>query len=414
VGVRARGRVTDKETRIDVEADLTAAKIADLVPGWHKDPGRPSKATFRIVEREQGVKIDNLNVSGSGTTLRGSVEFDANAALVAANLPVFHLADGDKASLRTERSADGVLRVFVRGQRLDARSIVRSMTEGPPTPKPARDSRSHDIDIDLKLDAATGYNGELARQLEVRISRRGDRVKSFALLGRIGAEASVVGELRARDDGRPVIYIRADDAGAFFRFADFYSRIQRGEVWVVIEPPGATDAPQEGIVAVRDFVIRGERGLDRLQSAAPPERLEPGAQRRPPQPSDAIVFSRLRVHFTRTPGRFVIREGVIFGPTLGATVDGTLDYTANQIQVRGTYIPAYGLNNLFGRIPVLGYILGGGPNEGLLAVTFEIAGPTSGPTLRVNPMSAVAPGFLRKIFEYRASPDIPVPGAIPR
>jgi hypothetical protein len=99
---------------------------------------------------------------------------------------------------------------------------------------------------------------------------------------------------------------------------------------------------------------------------------------------------------------------------LGATVDGTLDYTANQIQVRGTYIPAYGLNNLFGRIPVLGYILGGGPNEGLLAVTFEIAGPTSGPTLRINPMSAVAPGFLRKIFEYRASPDIPIPEVAPR
>jgi hypothetical protein len=415
VGVRAQGRVTDRETRIDVEADLTAAKIADLVPGWQKPVGRPSKATYRVIEREHGIKIDNLNVTGSGTTLRGSIEFDGDGALVAANLPVFHLADGDKANLRTERSADGVLRVFVRGERLDARSMVRSITEGPPAPKSARESRQRDLDIDLKLGAATGYNGEIARQLELRISRRGERVRSFALLGRIGTNASVVGELRSRDDGRPVIYIRADDAGAFFRFADLYTRVQRGEVWVVIEPPGPTEAPQEGIVAVRDFVIRGERGLDRLQSAAPPERLEPGTQRRvPQQPGDSMVFSRLRLHFTRTPGRFVIREGVIFGPALGATVDGTLDYAANQIQVRGTYIPAYGLNNLFGRIPVLGYILGGGPNEGLLAVTFEIVGPTSGPMLRVNPMSAVAPGFLRKIFEYRASPDIPIPEGVPR
>ena len=414
VGVRAQGRVTDKETRIDVEADFTAAKIADLVPGWQKAAGRPSKATYRIIEREHGVKIDNLNVTGSGTTLRGSIEFDGDGALVAANLPVFHLAEGDKANLRTERSADGVLRVFVRGERLDARSMVRSITEGPPAPKAARDSRQRDLDIDLKLGAATGHNGEVARQLELRISRRAGLIKSFALLGRIGTNASVVGDLRSREDGRPVIYIRADDAGAFFRFADFYSRVQRGEVWVVIEPPGPTDAPQEGIIAIRDFIIRAEPALDRLQSAAPPERLDPGTQRRPQPAGDAIVFSRLRLHFTRTPGRFVIREGVIFGPALGATVDGTLDYTANQIQVRGTYIPAYGLNNLFGRIPVLGYILGGGPNEGLLAVTFEIVGPASGPTLRINPMSAVAPGFLRKIFEYRASPDVPVPEIAPR
>ena len=117
----------------------------------------------------------------------------------------------------------------------------------------------------------------------------------------------------------------------------------------------------------------------------------------------------MRVHFTRTPGRFVIREGFIFGPTLGATVDGTLDYAADQVQLSGTYIPAYGLNNVLARVPVLGYIFGGGPNEGVLGVNFEIAGAVSRPLLRVNPMSAVMPGFLRKIIQFRQSPDIPPP-----
>jgi hypothetical protein len=415
VAVRAQGRIMDRESRSEVEADLTAARISDLVPGWQKEPGRPSRATYRVVHRDAGgVKIENLSVIGSGTTLRGSIEFDGDGSLVAANLPVFHLGDGDKATLRTERSTDGVLKVFVRGERLDARGMMRSLTGGAPAPKSAREAQPRDLDIDLRLAAAVGNNGEVARQLELRISRRNGEVKGFALLGRIGANAGVVGELRSRDDGRPVLYVRADDAGAFFRFADIYSRIQRGEVWIVIEPPKATGGEQEGIIAVRDFVIRGESELARLQSAAPADR-EIGPQRRPaPQPGGSIAFSRLRLHFTRTPGRFVIREGIIFGPELGATVDGTLDYAGDHVQVRGTYIPAFGLNNLFGRIPVLGYILGGGPNEGLLAVTFEIVGPASRPTLRINPMSAVAPGFLRKIFEYRASPDIPVPQPLPR
>jgi hypothetical protein len=74
--VKAQGRVTDRETRIDVEADLTAARVADLVPGWQKAVGRPSKATYRVTERDTGVRIENLSVTGSGTTLRGSIEFD--------------------------------------------------------------------------------------------------------------------------------------------------------------------------------------------------------------------------------------------------------------------------------------------------------------------------------------------------
>ena len=38
--------------------------------------------------------------------------------------------------------------------------------------------------------------------------------------------------------------------------------------------------------------------------------------------------------------------------------------------------------------------------DDVLIVTFEVVGPTSGPTLRVNPISAVAPGLLRKFFDF--------------
>ena len=44
--------------------------------------------------------------------------------------------------------------------------------------------------------------------------------------------------------------------------------------------------------------------------------------------------------------------------------------------------------------------LGGGSNEGLIGVTYEIVGTPGQPVLRVNPISAMAPGVLRKIFEF--------------
>ncbi len=107
----------------------------------------------------------------------------------------------------------------------------------------------------------------------------------------------------------------------------------------------------------------------------------------------------MRVEFTRTLGRFAIREGVVRGPVIGATVDGHIDYMRDDVRMRGTFVPLYGLNNMFGQIPIFGLFLGGS-NEGLLGVTYEVVGPPGAPVLRVNPISAVAPGLLRKFFEF--------------
>jgi hypothetical protein len=67
--------------------------------------------------------------------------------------------------------------------------------------------------------------------------------------------------------------------------------------------------------------------------------------------------------------------------------------------MRGTFVPLYGINNMFGQIPIVGLFLGGS-NEGLIGVTYEVVGPPDAPVLRVNPISAVAPGLLRKFFEF--------------
>jgi hypothetical protein len=189
--------------------------------------------------------------------------------------------------------------------------------------------------------------------------------------------------------------------------------VHGGEAWIVIEPPKSDGTPQEGTINLKEFTIRGEPALDRMQAAAPnnPNEVRPGTR---PANQQGVPFLRMQVEFNRTPGRFNIREAVIYGPSIGATVDGVLDFAGDRVHLRGTYVPAFGLNNLFGQLPIVGLFLGG-PKEGLIAITFEIVGPASGPTLRVNPMSAAAPGFLRKLFEFRGAPDaVPAAGPLDR
>ncbi len=84
---------------------------------------------------------------------------------------------------------------------------------------------------------------------------------------------------------------------------------------------------------------------------------------------------------------------------LGATIDGMIDYSRDELHLRGTLVPLYGPNNLLGQLPIVGLFLGG-EKEGLVGITYEVVGKPGNPVLRINPISALAPGLLRKVFEF--------------
>jgi hypothetical protein len=390
VKLNARVPANDGDTRLSVDADLTQARVDHLLPGWSKASGRAGRATFTLVNKAGGSRFEDLVIEAPGTTAKGTVEVDAAGDLLAANFPVFSLSEGDKSTLRAERGPDGTLRVTVRGDVYDGRGFVKSSMSGPGSVKP-KSHDNKDIDFDVKLGTVLGFHGETLRGLDLRVSRRGGVITSLALNAKLGRDTPIVGDVRGRGNtGRPVVFIETNDAGAFFRFNDIYPKIIGGEMWVALDPHSADQAPQEGILNIRDFAVRGEAALDRVAASAP---QQPGG------PSPGVEFSRLRVDFTRSPGRFTIKDGVAKGPSVGATVDGYMDYHRDEVRMRGTFVPLYGLNNMFGQIPIFGQLLGG-PNEGLLGVTYEVVGPPRAPVLRVNPISAVAPGLLRKFFEF--------------
>jgi hypothetical protein len=228
------------------------------------------------------------------------------------------------------------------------------------------------------------------RSADVRVSRRNGVFKAFTLNGKLGRDTPVTAEMRnrAQGQGRDVIYLQTNDAGAFFRFTDTYSKVVGGQLALAMEPPTVEPSAKEGLMNIRDFSVKGESALDRVAAGGPV-----GVQ-------NGITFSALRAEFTRQNGQLTIREGVVKGPTIGATIEGNIDYPGNQVRMSGTFVPMYGLNNMFGQLPVLGLFLGGGSNEGLIGVTYEIVGSPGQPVFRVNPISAMAPGVLRKIFEF--------------
>lgn len=409
VPVKLAGRIRsfDKDgARLTVEADLTQAKVLDLLPGWVKPAGRAARSSFTVVDRGQTTRLEDFMIEGSGASVRGAIELDPQGDIVQAAFPTFTLSDGDKATLKAERASDGTLKVTLRGDVYDGRGLFKTAVAGQKPDQKAK--RPQDMDIDLKLGTITGHHGEALRAVELRMSRRAGQVRSFALTGKLGSEGYVTGDLRGRGgNARHVIYVESNDAGALFRLTDTYARIVGGWMSVAMDPPTADNAPQDGLLNIRDFSVRGETTLDKVATSRIADAGERGAALDYGNSYDGVSFSRMRVEFTKSPGKFAIRDGVIWGPMIGATMDGTLDYFRDEVRLRGTLVPAYGINNMFSRLPVIGMLLGGGANEGLLGITYQVVGSPAAPTLQVNPMSVVAPGFLRKIFEFRGGEERP-------
>jgi hypothetical protein len=305
------------------------------------------------------------------------------------------MSGDDKASLKAERLPDGALKVTMRGDVYDGRTFIKSVMGGGAVDPKQQRRGINDLDLDVKIAAVAGFHGEALRGLELRMQKRAGLVKGFALNAKHGVDAPLLGDIRQGTNGRQVLFFESKDAGALLRFTDTYPRVVGGEMWATMEPPTPSQTPQEGQLVVRDFEVRGEPALEKVVVGGG------GPQ------SSSVDFSRMAVNFVRSPGRFMVRDARLQGPVMGATMDGVLDYAANDVRLRGTFVPLFGLNNMFGQIPIVGLFLGG-DREGLIGITFEVVGPPGAPMLRVNPASALAPGLMRKIFfEFPTS----VPGA---
>jgi hypothetical protein len=286
----------------------------------------------------------------------------------------------------------GVPRVTVRGSAIDARPFLRSlMSPG----APSGGKGLGDVDLDIKSNGMTGLNNVNVSGLDGRFALRNGEFREFRLAGRFGP-SPLSGQLARTEAGTIGIVVESGNAGDFLRFFDIYRKMDGGAMLLQLDGAGAV---MSGSLIVNRFVLVNEPALART---APPS--EAG------QPS-SVNFTKLKAGFSVGNGRLAIRDATMWGNAVGGTLEGQMDFNRDRIDMSGTFVPAYGLNNMFNKVPIVGTILGGGQNEGLFAVNFRITGKASQPTVSINPLSAVAPGILRKFFGvFGPGEQVPGPG----
>jgi hypothetical protein len=112
-----------------------------------------------------------------------------------------------------------------------------------------------------------------------------------------------------------------------------------------------------------------------------------------------IPFSTLRGDFAYSSNRLVLENLLGYGGAIGGTANGTVDLGRDRLDLQGTIVPAYALNSIIGNIPLIGSLLLGGEGQGLFAANYQVTGSAADPQVSVNPLSALAPGFLRRLFQ---------------
>ncbi|NBR10674.1 MAG: hypothetical protein EBU00_00240 [Alphaproteobacteria bacterium] len=383
------------------DLDLQKASVSGLIPGWTRPTGKPGKATFNFtLMPDQSIKLGDLTFDDPSAAFRGSAEISPDGELKAVTFSQLRINAGDKVAASLERLQQGY-RVKIQGDTLDGRALIKTITS------PGKNSATsgQDIDLDLKVGTLSGFNSEVMRNADIRIQTKNGGLKDLRIDGKL-AQQSVIAQQARGENGQPVFVIQSADAGALLRFTDLYKRMNTGALSLQI---AATGEPLEGTLTIRRFAILDEEVLAQLNA-------QPGAPGGKPIITDPrnVQFNRLAASFTLGSGRITIKDGVISGPVIGASIEGTIDYSKNGIDLRGAIVPAYIVNNLFNKLPIIGQLLGG-ENEGIFSINYRAVGQLSSPSISYNPLSVVAPGFLRKLFEDRTpSEGVKPPSDVPK
>jgi hypothetical protein len=211
-----------------------------------------------------------------------------------------------------------------------------------------------------------------------------------------------------RPEGGPMVSVRSDDAGATLSGLGIIDDIKGGKLdFTATRRDGAAPSPWQGRLDVRDFRLEKAPGLTRLLTLASLTGISDVLA------GNGIRFTRLELPFVHDNRRINFKDARAVGSELGITASGYVDLRSRELDVRGTLVPAYTLNSLLGNIPVIGQLFTGAKGSGVFAVSYAMTGPLKDPKATVNPVTALAPGFLRVLIDGIVSPGPPGPGQDP-
>lgn len=397
------------DRRQEISVDLTEAKLMLPWIGWSKGKGIQARATFVMTAEgaqatgsavdgtrpPEKISIDDMVITGEGFSMRGSLRLD-KGELVSATITQATLNRNDSFSARVARSG-GAYKINVSGRAVDLRSAIKtfmSETDG----GASGTGTAPQVEIVMNADRATGFGNEVLSDFKMDYVGRGSRILSLDLTASTSNGLPI--EVNSvESEGGSTLTLKSANAGITARFLDTYDKIEGGTLNATLRRQAS--GPYLGTIEIRDFDIVGEERLRSLVSS----RSEGGQSlnQAAGQPIEVghVHFDVASAKIDKGVGYLKLSDGIARGSTVGFAFQGTVYDKDGRMDITGTFMPAYGLNRIFGEIPIIGALLGNRRERALIGITFRLTGSLDDPKLAINPISAIAPGVFRSIFEFR-------------
>jgi AsmA-like C-terminal region/Protein of unknown function len=379
---------------IHVHADLTSADLLMSQIAWRKPAGQSAIMDFEVATGDGNRKeLQNIRVVGSGLAIEGWAAIGDDQRMREFYFPDFSIDTVTRLQLQGKLDKKLIWNIRAVGPTYDARAFFKSLfsRDDLSTMRPAARRPAKGVDLEAKIDNVIGGDGVTLRNMTASMSGRNGTLQTLRINGRFDNDRKAAALLK-RVGGKRKLFVESSDAGRMFKLAQFYPNMIGGRARVEVDLDGHGAASRTGTLWVEDFRVLGDQVASEVVAGA-----SGGAKRRVKR--EVFQFDRMRLPFQVGHDQFVIQESYLRGPVLGASIRGKVDYRTKRVNLGGTYIPLQGINSALCGIPLLGAIITGPKCEGVLGITFAVQGPMSKPQVIVNPLSLVAPGIFRDIFQ---------------
>jgi hypothetical protein len=388
--------------------DLTPASVMVDLVAVNKPAGFPMSARIALgFTGKSAMESLAVRVTGPGTSVTANVRYDASERMVQLQAPVMHLGPQNDFSLNVTRG-DGGIDIAIRGHSLDGSRMGR---------RGSGDDQNLDepFHINAKLDRLMLRDGVAMTSYSLDIAGVADRPSTMTFSAALSKNATVTASIAPADGGRRAT-LSTNDMGTLLQGLFAFESIKGGKLDVSATLPGRAVQPANGDgpdffgkASLKDFRVLNQPFLARLFSAGSLGGLANLMQ------GQGIAVDSLDVPFSSKGGVISVHDVRATGPAIGISADGYIDRPKNTIAIKGSLVPLFGLNSVLGNIPILGNVLTSKEGEGIIGITYDVSGNADEPNVTVNPLSALAPGFLRRIFEGKmpvapnATPPTPAP-----
>lgn len=375
--------------------DLAAATLKVPGFGWQKPPGAAGAAEIELSLLEDRLAaIPKFSVTAGDFSTTGSVVFATeDERFQSARIDRFALGETLFAA-RLDSRADGVLVASVKGTEFDARPFIeaaRKDEEGGTLPA---------FSLAAGFDRVRVDDGPPATAAAITLERDKNAWRRIVMdVVLPGSKAASRLKLESGGAG-DALSIDSPDAGRLFLLAGVTDAIRGGVFELRAIRIGGEGSPWNGAADTRDFRLAGAPRLARILTLASLTGISDVLNGK-----EGISFDRLVLPFEIRDELVTFADARAVGSELGITGSGKVDLGNDLLEIEGTLVPAYTINSLVGKIPVIGEILTGAKGGGLFAASYKVTGPVDKPDISVNALSTLAPGFLRKLLGQGRTPD---------